>query len=123
MRDGYEIGEFEEDGAFDELCALIDWLVQRLDSATQAKGFCGVDVSGARANIALLATIISNHKGSGGVPRAKVEAWAQRIDETFTEESKWGFTPWPEDIKQEWRDGCRQTTTRLLTLIDDEEYL
>jgi hypothetical protein len=83
MSDGYEIGEFEEDGASDELSALIRWLVQRLDDAAMAKGFCGVDVSGARANMALLATIISNHKGSAGVPRWKVKEWAQRIDETF----------------------------------------
>jgi len=66
---------------------------------------------------------ISNHKGAAGVPRGRVEEWAQRIDEAFTDEAKWGFTPWPEHIKQEWREGCRQTAQRLLALIDNEEYL
>jgi hypothetical protein len=119
MIEGYEIGEFEEDGALDERDQLIDWLVQRIQRSISLPGFCGVDVSGVRADVAMLATIINRHGGGHLLQRAKVNERVRRIDEPFTNDRMWGFTPWPEHIKGEWRTGCRGTVQKLLDVLED----
>jgi hypothetical protein len=115
----YEIGEFDDDGACDERGELIAWLVQRIETSTGLKGFCGVDISGVRADIAMLTTIIGAHGGGHLINRADVERWARRIDEPFTNERMWGFNPWPDPVKSEWRTGCRQTVRKLLDLLEE----
>lgn len=119
MTDGYEIGEMEEDGALDELYALIAWLEQRIDNMLASPGFCGVDISGVRANIALLATIIAQHGAAHLISRSKVMKWALKLDMPFANESVWGFTPWPEEVKAEWRQGCQHTVEKLLAVLED----
>jgi hypothetical protein len=118
MRSGYEIGEFEEDGALDELESLIACLVQRIEKSLSFEGFCGVDISGVRANMAMLATLIGQHGGAHLIQKSKVQEWGRRIDEPFTLESMWGFTPWPEEVKSEWRVGCEQTVQKLLGVLE-----
>jgi hypothetical protein len=83
MTSGYKIGEFEEDGALDELYALIDWLVQRIEHSLSFPGFYGVDVSAVRANIAMLATVIGQHGGAHLIKKSRVQEWSRRIDEPF----------------------------------------
>lgn len=119
MTTGYEIGEFEEDGALDERDALIAWLVQRIESSLGFTGFCGVDISGVRANIAMLATVIEQCGGAHLIRKSKVREWGRRIDEPFTIESMWGFTPWPEEVMAEWRTGCQQTVQKLIAVLED----
>ena len=113
-----EIGEFSDDGALDERDALVAWLVQRVESSVASEGFCGVDVSGVRANIAMIATVIRTHGGGHLIERANVEQWAQRIDEPFINQSMWGFNPWPDQKKNEWRAGCQQTIRNLLDVLE-----
>lgn len=72
MTTGYETCEFQEDGALDERDALVAWLVQRIENTINLGGFCGVDVFGVRADIAMLATIIGAHGGGHLIKRAKV---------------------------------------------------
>ena len=119
MSTGYETGEFDEDGALDERDELIAWLVQRIESVIGLGGFCGVDVFGARADIALLATVIGAHGGGHIIKRAKVTGWAHRIDAPFKTESMRGFTGWPEEAWAEWRSGCQQTVQNLLNVLED----
>ena len=119
MTTGYETGEFQEDGAFDELEAVVAWLVERIKSTISLGGFCGVDVFGVRADIAMLATIIGAHGGRHLIKRAKVTEWAQRIDEPFTNESMRGFTGWPQDAWDEWRSGCQKTVQNLMDVLED----
>jgi hypothetical protein len=114
-----EIGEFEEDGALDERDTLIQGLVERIEKSITFAYFCGVDISGVRANIAMLATIIGHHGGGHLIELATVAEWARKIDEPFTDESKWGFTPWRDEVKSEWRAGCKQTVQNLLEVLDD----
>ena len=121
MNEEYEIEEFNEDGASDELASLIGWLTKRIDQMLAEPGFCSVDVSGVRANIAMLATIIRNHGYGHVTKRAKVEEWARHIDECFTNEEKWGFTPWPPEVKNTWRAGCRGTIQKLLDVLEDDD--
>lgn len=116
---GYEIGEFDEDGALDELDSFIASLVKRAEEILYHPQFCSVDVSGARAIVAMLATIIAKHGGGNLIKRKQVRKWAEKIDETFTNEKLWAFTSWPEEIKSMWRDGCKQTTERLLDVLED----
>ncbi|WP_395745231.1 hypothetical protein [Prosthecobacter sp.] len=118
MTDGYEIGEMEEDGALDERYALVAWLEQRIESSLNSAGFCGVDISGVRANIAMLATVIAQHGGAYQISKSNVLKWAQRLDMPFVNESMWGFTPWPEQVKVEWRDGCKHTVEKLLAVLE-----
>jgi hypothetical protein len=59
------------------------------------------------------------HGGAHLIKRAKVQEWGRRIDEPFTTESMWGFKPWPEQTKKEWRVGCRQTIQKLLDVLED----
>ena len=112
----YETGEFAEDGAFDELAFLIAWLVQRIENTLGHGKFCGVDIFGVRADVAMLATIIGAHGGRHLIKRAKVKDWAQRINEPFTNESMRGFTGWPEEAWAEWRAGCAKTIQHLRDL-------
>ncbi len=51
---GFEIGEFEEDGALDQRDALIKWLEHRIESALRTDDFSSVEVSEVRANISML---------------------------------------------------------------------
>lgn len=119
MTTGYETGEFQEDGALDARDSLIDWIVQRIESTTGLEGFCGVDVFGVRADIAMLATVIGTHGGRHLIEREKVKEWAQIIDQPFTTEDMWGFTGWPDEAWSEWRMGCQQTVQKLLDVLED----
>jgi hypothetical protein len=121
MANDYEIGEFDEDGGLDERDSFIHLLAKRIEQLLGQPGFSGVDVSGVRANVAILATIIGSHGGGHLIKMRTVEHWAERIDEVFTNERLWGFTPWPEEVKQEWRAGCRRTVERLLSVLEDWE--
>ena len=119
MTDGYEIGEMEEDGALDERYELVTWLVQRIEKSLGSIAFSGVEISGVRANIAMLTTVVSQHGGEHLIRKSKVWEWSQRLDKPFTIESMWGFTPWPEQVKAEWRLGCQGTVEKLLAALGD----
>lgn len=119
MSDGYETGEFEEDGALDERTELISWLVHRIESALNHPQFCGVDLFCVRANIAMLATVIGNHGGEYLIRRAKVKDWKTRMDQVFTNESMRGFTGWPEHVWLEWQNGCHATVQKLFCVVEE----
>jgi hypothetical protein len=119
MIEGYEIGEFEEDGALDERDELIAWLKRRIDSSLLSQEFSGVDVSGVRANLVILTTIIRNHGGGHLISFQKAVEWGRRLDEPFMHDERWAFEPWPEDVKSAWRLGCQQTVQALMSFLEE----
>lgn len=113
------ISEFGDDGSLDELDELIGHLASRTDKILFDKEFSSIELSGARANIALLRTIIREHGGNHLITKAKVSEWQSRMLEVFTNPEMWGFAGSDPEENARWAAGCKETASELIKLLEE----
>jgi hypothetical protein len=113
-------GDLSADAAFDELAVVLENLAKRNDELTALSGFSSVDVPSVRANIVMLTTLITTYGGASEVTKARFNNWNIAIRQTFEDENKWGFQPWPAEEKQAWLDACIQDIELLKSAVIDD---
>lgn len=117
-----KFGPFEGDLAFDpasdERDATVSGIVKRNDEYTSGENFSSIDVPSVRANVVMLTTLISTY--GGGFERKSFERWEKAVIATFEDPEKWGFQPWPEEEKKEWRRACKADLGALRRLMADQ---
>jgi hypothetical protein len=113
------LDEFGDDGALDERDTIIDQLKSRTNAILNHEHFDAIDLSGARANVAMLRTIIKEHGGNHLIKKAEVEAWLRRMLEVFSNPAMWGFAGSDPEQNAKWKAGCEATASQLSDLLEE----